>query len=212
MDGNLSDDKSKFEIAFYAANQVFGGSAAGSPFNVYAPGKYAVYDKGRLIGYEAVRTWAYAVRAGDKLNDQWRVQDFENGTYQLRVYAANGFFREFTGGKDDPEITITVDYERMRENPGKLSGNIALFLKNQSKSEKYIIDVIDTTYKRSVNTIVLDKAGSTKIEVLDLSGNFNWYDIKIKVRGSDLFEKRYAGRVETGRAGKTDPFMRRLQS
>jgi len=100
----------------------------------------------------------------------------------------------------------------MRENPGKLSGNIALFLKNQRKSEKYTIDVIDTTYKRSVNTIVLDKAGSTKVEVLDLSGNFNWYDIKIKVRGSDLFEKRYAGRVETGRAGKTDPFMRRLQS
>ena len=100
----------------------------------------------------------------------------------------------------------------MKEKPGKLSGNIALFLKNRSKSENYTIDIIDTTYKRGVRTIVLDKAGSTKIEVLDLSGSFNWYDIRIKVRGSDLFEKRYAGRVENGRAGKTDPFMGRLQS
>lgn len=100
----------------------------------------------------------------------------------------------------------------MKENPGKLSGNIALFLKNRSNSENYAIDIIDTTYKRGVRTIALDKAESTKIEVIDLSGNFSWYDIKIKVRGSDLFEKRYAGRVETGRAGKTDLFMGRLQS
>ena len=133
--------KASLKLPFHAANQVFGEAATGSPFNVYAPEKYAVYDNGKLIGYEAVRTWAYAVRAGDKLNDQWRVQDFENGIYQLRVYSANGFFREFTGSKDDPEINITVEYERMKEKPGKLSGNIALFLKNRSKSDTYTIDI-----------------------------------------------------------------------
>ena len=44
VDGNLSDDKSKFEIAFHVANQVSGEADAGSPFNVYASQKYAGYD------------------------------------------------------------------------------------------------------------------------------------------------------------------------
>jgi phospholipase C len=45
---------------------------------------------------------------------------------------------------------------------------------------------------------------------IHLAKSFGWYDFSIKVKGNSLFEKRYAGRVETGRPGKTDPFMGRV--
>jgi phospholipase C len=43
--------------------------------------------------------------------------------------------------------------------------------------------------------------------VWNLEDSFSWYDITIKVKGHPDFEKRYAGRVETGKHGKTDPLM-----
>jgi phospholipase C len=46
--------------------------------------------------------------------------------------------------------------------------------------------------------------------VLDLSKSYNWYDTSIKVNGKNTFEKRFAGRAETGEPGKSDPFMGRV--
>jgi len=47
----------------------------------------------------------------------------------------------------------------------------------------------------------------SNVVVLDLAKSFGWYDFSVKVRGFDHFEKRYAGRVETGRSSYSDPFM-----
>lgn len=212
VDGALSADKKTFDITFAAGNEIFGVQAAGSPFSVYAPGNYAVYDEqNSKKTYEAVRTWDYAVQAGDQLNDQWPLNDFENGLYHLKVYGPNGFFREFTGSEADPDISIVCKYEQMKNNPKVLTGNLVLSLKNRSSREAYTIDIEDKTYGRGVYSIFLDKE-ATATEVIDLSGHFNWYDVTVKVRGNRLLAKRYAGRVETGKAGKTDPFMGRLQS
>jgi phospholipase C len=43
--------------------------------------------------------------------------------------------------------------------------------------------------------------------VLDLIKTYGWYDFTVKVKGNDSFEKRYAGRVETGKESFTDPMM-----
>ncbi|KAA9035478.1 hypothetical protein FW778_21195 [Ginsengibacter hankyongi] len=57
-----------------------------------------------------------------------------------------------------------------------------------------------------MRTIVLEKAGAAVI-TFDLRDSFNWYDITVAIKGNSLFEKRYAGRVETCKPGKSDPFM-----
>jgi phospholipase C len=44
---------------------------------------------------------------------------------------------------------------------------------------------------------------------IDLSKTYGWYDISIKVKGNNTFEKRYAGKVETGIETFTDPLMGR---
>jgi phospholipase C len=108
-DGKLSADKKSFQIKFNASKQLFGDKALGSPFNVYAPGNYASFNNPEKM--EPLRTWAYALTAGDSLADAWPLHEFENGEYHLRVYGPNGFYREYKGNAADPLIDVACDYQ-----------------------------------------------------------------------------------------------------
>ena len=123
-------------------------------------------------------------------------------------YGPNGFYREFTGSKNDPEVEISLKYEQAKT-PGKLTGNIVLTFKNLNGGN-HTLDIEDMSYKQAGKTITLDKNTLIKKEVFSLKNSFNWYDISVNVKGSSGFEKRYAGRVETGEHSKTDPFMGRV--
>jgi phospholipase C len=46
--------------------------------------------------------------------------------------------------------------------------------------------------------------------VFDTSKSFGWYDFSMKMKDNSSFERRYAGRVETGIASKTDPLMGKI--
>ncbi|MGF7041724.1 phosphocholine-specific phospholipase C [Mucilaginibacter lappiensis] len=200
-EGKLSADKKSFDIQFTAANKVFGQKALGSPFNVYAPGKYASFNDPQQM--EPLRTWAYALTAGDSLTDNWPLQEFDNGEYHLRVYGPNGFYREYKGNTADPLIDVACEYEQGAAN--KHTGNIALKLVNTG-SKPYTIEITDHSYKtNNYKKTVAAKGQST--QVLNLTKNHGWYDFSIKVTGCQSFEKRYAGRVETGQHSFSDPLM-----
>jgi phospholipase C len=203
-DGKLSADKKSFDIQFTAANKVFGQKAAGSPFNVYAPGKYASFTDPQQM--EPLRTWAYALTAGDSLTDTWPLQEFENGEYHLRVYGPNGFYREYKGNVNDPQLDVACEYESAAN---KLTGNITLKLANSS-SKPYTIEITDHAYKTNNHKkIVTAKAHSNL--VLNLTKSHGWYDFSVKITGSQSFEKRYAGRVETGNHSFSDPLMGKVE-
>jgi len=206
-DGKLSADKKTFEISFSAGNEIFGDQSAGAPFNIYAENHSVKEEITGKRNFEKVKAWNFAVKAGDELKGQWPLKNFENGLYHLRVYGPNGFFRQFTGSKNDPEISAEIDYERSK-NFNKLTGNIILSLKNLS-NKKYTIEIAGSTYKTGTRKIDLEKDAEI-LQKFVLSGSYNWYDLIIKVKGNDLFEKRYAGRVETGRNSKSDPAMGRV--
>jgi phospholipase C len=140
------------------------------------------------------------------LKNKWPLKNFENNLYHLRVYGPNGFFREFKGDANDPDILMGFEYERMKNSPRKLSGNIIISLKNLSgKSQTMYIEY--KAYQKGVRTISLDKSDAAITEILNLKKSFGWYDFTIKTKGYNSFEKRYAGRVETGRHSKTDPLI-----
>jgi phospholipase C len=42
---------------------------------------------------------------------------------------------------------------------------------------------------------------------IDLKKSFQWYDFTVTVNNHATFAKRYAGKVETGREGVSDPAM-----
>jgi phospholipase C len=210
-DGKLSDDKKSFQIKLSAQNEIFGKNAAGSPFHVYAPGKYR---KNKDTAFEDLKAWSYAVSAGDTLADSWPLQNFENDTYHLCVYGPNGYFREYRGNADNPQFTVQCEYQRSSPQAKQLTGNIELKLRNLDPQRKLKVEITDNAYKKGTQAKTLDIAthkGSMLTVLLDLKASFGWYDFSVKVEGFEAFEQRFAGRVETGKESFSDPLMGRVE-
>ncbi len=186
-DGNFNANNNSFEITLGADNKIFKERAVGSPFIVYAR-NFQRYDFNERN---------YAVIAGDSLQDEWPVGDFDNNKYHLEVHRANGFSRQFKGSEDDPQLQTTV-----RHLP---NGKAEIKFVNAG-SKEYIATIADNAYGNSPTS---KNIGSKASEVIipDLNKSFGWYDFTIKVQGNSNFEKRYTGRVEAGKPTKSDPVM-----
>lgn len=187
-DGGLSDNKDSFTI-----NMRLGGKV-GAPFNVCAPGNYQ--HEGKTA--ELMPTWAFAVKAGDEINYSWPVKSFNESRYNLELSGPNGFYRTFAGDKNDPDLLINTNY--------KTNGDIELVLVNKSKSSAYSVHLTDRSYKQGDQKLSI-KPTQTLRHIISLQKSRSWYDIELKVQDHDVFARRYAGRVETGKHGITDPLI-----
>ena len=129
----------------------------------------------------------------------------------MRTYGPNGFFREYSGNANDPSVEIICEYQL--DKTKKPTGNIELQIKNLDTKQKNTFQIIDNAYKTVPQTKVLDIAGqksSSAIVILNLEKSFSWYDFSVKISGNKLFEKRFAGHVETGKESQSDPYMGRM--
>jgi phospholipase C len=180
-----------------ARAECFGERAAGSAFTVYArtgPGKVQVRN--------------YAVTPGDRLEDSWSLRDFADGRYCLQVYGPNGFFREFTGGGDDPPVDIALVYRETAPNSRSLSGDVEIRLHNRDPRRATSIQIRDRSYGSPA--IEREVAGGATILVhVDTRTSFQWYDLDVLIPTSPGFQRRFAGRVETGKWTMTDPAIGR---
>ncbi len=203
-DGRLSNQGKEFALTLSAKNDVFGKASAGSPFNLFFRGKMA---NGKS-GFESVGSRSFAVKAGDTIEELFSLDTFESGKYHLDLHGPNGFYRTFKGSQQDPGLSISCTYEKQKGVGEKLTGNVVLDFAISEESEAISVRIIDRAYKNEVLTKVLSKG--TRRVVVDLSKSHRWYDLSIEVDGFDHFERRYAGRVETGEAGISDPAMGRV--
>lgn len=195
VDGIISDDRKQFTISFAARDLAFGDQAAGSPFAAYArTGKDVL-----------VRN--YAVAAGEQLSDSWTLADFANSKYDLAVYGPNGFYRGFVGGADDPAVEIRVDYQRVEHGKNDLNGDLEVRVTARG-DQKFSVELTDNAYGAANETREIPPEEAVTLIVRGQK-SFGWYDFTVRVAGSAGFEKRYAGRVETGKWGNSDPAMGR---
>jgi phospholipase C len=182
-DGWLSADGKSFVVTMKAGTAVHGARSAGAPFNVY------------LREEQAMVAGTYVVKAGDTLTQSFPVKD---GKYSIDVHAPNGFFRSFNGTSTAPVMVQGV-YE---QKSGRLSGNIALQVKNSGKNPVQIA-VMDHSYGLApVRKNVA--AGATENVVMWSGKSHGWYDVSVSAENGEV---RYAGRVETGATSITDPAM-----
>jgi phospholipase C len=195
--GAISADGKQFELALEARNEIFGKTAAGAPFHVYTRGKFR--DQVKL------RTRAYAVEAGQRLTDSWELEGFENGAYQLRVCGPNGFLREFAGSAGDPQVEI--QFEPARQN-NALTGDVELRVASRADVPLTLL-VTDHGYQSGDPTIII-KPGGNRSVMMALGQSHHWYDFSVTIAGTDGFLRRFAGRVETGTSGFSDPVMGRV--
>ncbi len=157
---------------------------------------------------EISRNWSFAVAAGDIIHYNWPLSAFGNNQYHLKLHAPNGFYREFKGSDSDPSPVISCEYEK-HPGAGKPTGNLLMKIINTDQRRSYTVSIIDNAYK-SPSMLREVLKNTTSNFVLKLQKSFGWYDFSLKIKGFDNFEKRYAGRVETGRESFSDPYMGRV--
>jgi phospholipase C len=200
-DGVLDEARRSFSVVFSAGSALFGDKSAGAPFHVYAGAPV----RQESAAFEAGRTWSYAVRPGDRVVDEWRLEDFEGGAYFLRVHGPNGFFRELRGGAGDPRLSIGL---RAAVANGVVTGDGVLELRNADPGRPAAILVEELRYGGPRHMVELSASGgASPNSELDLafSRSSGWHELRITVTGYPGFSRVYAGRIETGRESVCDP-------
>ncbi len=116
------------------------------------------------------------------------------------VHGPNGFFRELRGATDDPAVTMELATARAG------GENIVLRCSNQDAARAFSLRIEDAGYGAKERVVTLEKGGRAEV-VLETSSGRGWYDWRIQIEGAPKWTRRYAGRIETGKEGVTDPVM-----
>lgn len=195
-DGNLDGTKREISFRFEASNNIFKAKAAGSPFLLY---KYAVSDNGASRG-EA--NWSFAVAAGEHLTYTMPLAYSDSPLYHFMLFGPNGFFRELRGNIDQPDLHVVCS-----DGGSALGGRptLKLLLSNPT-TKSAAITIKDHCYGQKDRERRIPPLGKDEV-VIDFSKSSGWYDFSVLVNGTGSFERRYAGRVETGRPTISDPAM-----
>ncbi|MFG3295908.1 phosphocholine-specific phospholipase C [Streptomyces sp. NPDC048179] len=136
--------------------------------------------------------WSYTTEAGKSVSDTWN-SVYSGGSYDLTVHGPNGFLRTFQGpGKvAGPEVTarpVGDDIELTLTNRG--SGTVKLTLANGYGGKPCTVTV---------------RAGAIVKHTVDLARSRRWYDVTVTSDADKTFVRRFAGHVENGLAGVSDP-------
>ncbi len=206
-DGTLNRKDGAFEIVFTAEKGIFGDRSAGAPFTVYCPRKYRrAGSDAAAVEWEELKNWSFAVQAGTQIKYAWPLSRFEEGAYHLLVHGPNGFFRESRGRADDLLLEAGFEYEQEQN---RLTGNIRLTFASTADRAPLRVTLKDNAYQSPARLVEIPPHGR-EVLVVDCGKSFGWYDFSLLCAGSELYLRRYAGRVETGRAGISDPAMGRV--
>jgi phospholipase C len=152
---------------------------------------YHVYD---LFNLESIPK-RYTVEAGKSIEDRWAPSD--NGKYSLEVFGPNGFFRKYVGQIENNEPAVRLQYDHEK-------GGVAIKLENPGKSTLHL-DIISNAYDYEKGKQVSLSPGKSIQKSWKLAKSGNWYDFSVK--SGNGFHSRFAGRVETGEDGISDPAM-----
>jgi phospholipase C len=193
VDGSIDSASGELRLTFAAGNVRFGERAAGAPYIAY--GRYG----------DELRVRNYAVEAGDALSDAWRVADFPAERYDVEVYGPNGFYRRFRGeGTSGPlEAELRDATTSTGIGSTRATGNVELTLINVG-GRPVAATIVDHAYGAAPLERRLSPGEEARLPI-NLSASDRWYDFSVYLDGDATFERRYAGRVETGEWGRSDP-------
>lgn len=194
VNGRSSPEGNQFQITFEARKDVFKERSAGAPFIV------------QTISKGGVKIRNYAVKAGDRLQDEWNAGDFVESRRQVRVYGPNGFFREFVGSADDPRAQVEVRFRPFAGVADKLTLSLEIQVTSLESRNDLTVLVSDNAYKGAPQRRPI-RPGETATLTMPANQSYGWYDLSVSVEGYEHFAQRYAGKIETGEWAYSDPAM-----
>ncbi|MFD3835751.1 phosphocholine-specific phospholipase C [Streptomyces sp. NPDC058642] len=136
--------------------------------------------------------WTYTTEAGKTIADTWN-SAYSGGSYDLTAHGPNGFVRSFKGANKTagPEITARHtgdDVELTFTNKGVKTARLK----------------VTSGYGGRARTLTV-RPGTTVRHRVDLAASRRWYDLTVTSDTDPAFLRRFAGHVENGRPGVSDP-------
>ncbi|MGP4007157.1 phosphocholine-specific phospholipase C [Streptomyces sp. 4N124] len=136
--------------------------------------------------------WMYTTEAGKSIADTWN-SAYSSGSYDLTVHGPNGFVRAFKGANKTagPEVTARHrgdDLELTFTNKGSATVELKVANGYSGRTQRFVV-----------------RRGATVRHSFDLGASGQWYDLTVTSASDSAFLRRFAGRVETGRPGVSDP-------
>jgi phospholipase C len=153
-----------------------------------------VYDKLHLN--EIPRR--YTIESGKLLSDVWSPKEGDNGAYDLWLLGPNGYHRALKGNlaSRQPEVRL--------EHDGK-SHTFLLTITNAGM-EAVNLQIDRCPYTSTGPWHFQLGAGATHQQQFSTRTSGGWYDLTIRA-DQDSWERRLAGRLETGLASISDPLL-----
>jgi phospholipase C len=156
---------------------------------------FHVYDQNNLARIPR----RYTLEAGKQLNDTAWSGD-TNGNYNLSVYGPNGFVRQFSGNAGSG---ATVELQACYD-----VANGAVYATVNNTGTQDVQVTLSASAYASVYTggpwTLNVPAGHSAEQHWPLANSGNWYDFTLSAPN---LVRRFAGRVETGAPGISDPAM-----
>jgi len=165
---------------------------------------FHVYDKLHL---ERIPR-RYTLEAGKTLSDVWQPTAADVGRYDLWVYGPNGYLRTFSGtlpmATTSGKATVAQRYlPEVQICYGPCDGTLYLKVHNTG-SLAGSVSVVSNAYRSDGPWLLKLAPGGTQSLAWGLADSGCWYDFTVAAEG---FERRFAGRMETGKASVSDPEM-----
>jgi phospholipase C len=151
---------------------------------------FHVYDQRRLDQIPR----RYTVEPGKQLRGAWPC-DGADGGYDLWVLGPNGFHRHVAGHADElgaPEVQLSYDVS---------NGMLCTRLHHRGPQARAFL--LSPSGGEARRIVVAANASATHRWPLSASGF--WYDYNVRVEGAPSYVRRFAGRMETGADGISDP-------
>lgn len=146
--------------------------------------------------------WHYTIGAGERYaSEQWH-DDGPLDAYDLTLRGPNGFWRRFAGSLAPDALLADV---LLIQRPA--TGEVQLQLRSAASVRLKFTIALDDRYPtkdRRTRTVSV-APGAHANEIWALGASDNWYDFMVTLANGPQFLRRFAGKVETGKAGRTDP-------
>jgi len=140
----------------------------------------------------------YTVGAGAELVGRW---ESVLGAYDLWVLGPNGFHRHFSAvaGTERVLPALRVGYRPAH-------GELALWLRNPDPAPRLVTLTANAYLPHAPRLIELGPRGTSEVR-LELAASALWYDFTVRAPALPGYALRFAGRLETGRPGYSDPAL-----
>lgn len=149
----------------------------------------------------------YTVEAGKKLTDSWAAGQ-DSGQYDLFVVGPNGFVRHFAGvTQPSDESQPLLPEVRFDYAPGR--DGIELSAWSMGRTPFELTLAANAYPELELPGTIRVPSGRIVHRAFSLEPSANWYDFTLSLASSPSWARRFAGRMENGRDGVSDPALGR---